>query len=126
MMSEELGGYDGVERRREARVDYVVPLFYKVCKEETISKLLEGYTSNVSSQGLLCSIKDRVNQDSVLWLMFDRDTLDFCAQIEKSSIVYQKGIVGKVVRVQDAQDGTYEVGIRFITREEKGGTSWKP
>jgi hypothetical protein len=125
-MSEELKDYQGIERRQAERVDYAVPLSYKVCKEETISKLLEGYTSNVSPQGLLCNIKDRVSQDSILWLMFDRDTLDFCSQLEKRSLVYQRGIVGKVVRVQDGQNGTYDVGIRFITRDEKDGRTWKP
>ena len=125
-MSEELNDYEGMERRQAERVDYVVPLSYKVCKEETISKLLEGYTSNVSPQGLLCNIKDRVNPDSVLWLMFDRDTLDFCSRLEKSSLVYQKGILGKVIRVQDGRNGTYDVGIRFITREEKDIRHWKP
>ncbi len=124
-MSEEQE-FQGIERRKAGRVEYAVPLSYKVCKEETISKLLEGYTSNISPQGLLCNIKERVSTDNILWLVFDRDTLDFCSQIEKSSLVYQRGIVGKVVRVQDGQNGTYDVGIRFITREEKDGVPWKP
>jgi len=124
-MNQEQSDYSGVERRQTLRIDYAVPLDYKICKTETISKLLEGYTSNVSPAGLLCNLKDKVEEDNILWLLFDRETLDFCSQIEKRSLIYQKGIVGKVIRVQDGQNGTYDVGIRFVTREEKDNRLWR-
>ncbi|MEI6631634.1 MAG: PilZ domain-containing protein [bacterium] len=111
--------YTGSERRQFMRLDYVTPLDYKVCKKETITKLLQGYTSNVSKTGLLCTIKQRVEPEDILWLVFDRDTLNVCQDIEKSSLVYQNGIIGKVVRVELKEDNTYRVGIHFITREEK-------
>lgn len=111
--------YKGQERREFIRLDYVAPIAYKVCREETIHKLLEGYTSNISSSGVLCNIKDKVSQDDILWLSFDRDTLDICHDLEKRCLIYQNGIVGKVIRVQPRQDNSYDVGIQFITREEK-------
>ncbi|MBM3255721.1 MAG: hypothetical protein FJZ08_05415 [Candidatus Omnitrophica bacterium] len=111
--------YIGPERRQFMRLDYVTPLDYKVCKKETITKLLQGYTSNVSKTGLLCTIKQKVEPEDILWLVFDRDTLNICQDIEKSSLVYQNGIIGKVVRVELKDDNTYRVGIHFITREEK-------
>ena len=111
--------YTGPERRQFVRLDYVTPLDYKVCKKETITKLLQGYTSNVSKTGLLCTIKNKVEQDDILWLVFDRDTLSVCRDAEKSSLVYQNGIIGKVVRVDQKEDNTYRVGVHFITREEK-------
>ncbi len=92
--------YTGPERRQFVRLDYVTPLDYKVCKKETITKLLQGYTSNVSKTGLLCTIKQKVEPEDILWLVFDRDTLNICQDIEKSSLVYQNGIIGKVVRVE--------------------------
>jgi len=112
--------YIGPERRQFVRLEYVTPLDFKVCKKETISKLLQGYTSNVSKTGLLCTIKQKVEPDDILWLVFDRDTLSVCKDAEKSSIVYQNGIIGKVVRVELKEDNTHRVGIHFITREEKG------
>lgn len=113
--------YTGQERRQFVRLEYVTPLDYKVCKKETITRLLQGYTSNVSKTGLLCTIKNKVEPEDILWLVFDRDTLSVCKDAEKSSIVYQNGIIGKVVRVEQKDDNTYRVGIHFITREEKNG-----
>lgn len=111
--------YHGQERREFIRLDYVQPLAYKVCNKETVSKLLQGYTVNVSNTGLLCNIKDKVQAEDILWLSFDRDTLTICAEVEKRSLIYQNGIIGKVVWAQQKEDKTYNVGIHFITRQEK-------
>ena len=110
--------YNGPERRRFIRLNHIADLNYKICKKETIHKLLAGYTSNVSQAGLLCNIKDKVHRNDVLWLHFDRDILNICEELEKRSFIYQNGIIGKVVRIADKHDGTYNVGIKFITREE--------
>ena len=67
----------------------------------------------------MCTIKQKVEAEDILWLAFDRDTLTICQDMEKSSLVYQNGIIGKVVRVEPKEDNTYKVGINFITREEK-------
>lgn len=111
--------YRGNERREFIRLDYVQPLAYKVCNKDTVSKLLQGYTVNVSNTGLLCNIKDKVQAEDILWLSFDRDTLSICAEVEKRSLIYQNGIIGKVVWAQQKEDNTYNVGIHFITRQEK-------
>jgi len=109
----------GLERRKFIRLDYIKPLAYKICKKETIDKLLQGYTANVSEAGLLCNLQDKINPDDILWLSFDRDTLTICQDLERRSLIYQNGIIGKVVRTQTRPDGTCEVGVQFITREEK-------
>lgn len=116
----------GQERREFVRLDYVMPLAYKVCKEETITKLLKGYTANVSQTGLLCNIKDKIEIDSIVWLSFDRGILSICEEIEKRSLIYQNGIIGKVVRMEHNQDGTYGIGVKFLTREEKDTTNIYP
>lgn len=118
--------YAGPERRQSARFDYTTPLAYKVCKKKTIHKLLQGYTANISQSGLLCNIKDRVKKNDILWLSFERDTLNICKDLEKRSLIYQNGVVGKVVRVEKKGDGTYNVGVQFITREEKNLTHIYP
>ena len=118
--------YKGPERRQFTRLDYATPVAYKVCKEETISKLLEGYTSNISQSGLLCNLKDRVNKNDILWLSFERSVLNMFEELDKRSLIYQNGIVGKVVRTAHQSDNTYEVGVCFITREEKNLTHIYP
>lgn len=118
--------YKGSERRQFIRLDYTAPLAYKVCKRKTISTLLAGYTSDISRSGLLCNIKDRVKKNDILWLSFDRPTLVICAEIEKRSLLYQSGVIGKVVRIEHKRNNTYNVGIQFITREEKNLTNIYP
>lgn len=114
------------ERRKFQRLQYVNPLSYKVCKEEIISRLLKGYTANISQAGILCKIKDKVKEDDILWLSFDRATLDICEELEKMTLIYQGGVIGKVVRVENKNEDEYEVGVRFITREEQNLTHIYP
>ena len=107
------------ERREFTRLDYAKPIAYKVCKKETISKLLEGYTSNISSSGLLCNVKEGVSCEDILWLSFDRGVLSVCEELEKRVFIYQNGIIGKVVRVESKGLDNFDVGIKFITRQEQ-------
>jgi len=111
--------YIGPERRQFVRLEHSVPLAYKICKKETITKLMQGYTGNVSSVGILCNIKQKVEKDDVLWLSFDRSTLHFCEELEKKSLIYQNGVIGKVARIDNRADGTFNVGVQFLIREEK-------
>jgi len=117
--------YAGSERRQFVRLDYVMPLDFKVCKKKTISKLLAGYTSDISQEGLLCTIKDKVNKNDILWLSFDRSTLNICEELEKRILIYQNGVIGKVVRIEN-KNNDYLVGVKFITREEKNLTHIYP
>ncbi len=115
--------YKGPERRDFMRLDYKAPLAYKVCKEDTINKLLQGYIADISQSGLFCNIKDRVNENDIMWLSFDKSTLNIFEEIERRSLIYQNGIIGKVVRIEPKNDDTYNVGVQFITREEKNSTN---
>jgi len=107
------------ERRSFVRLEYSVPLGFKICNKETISKLCAGYSVNISQSGISCNIRQKVNPDDILWLSFDRATLDFCRDLEKRVLIYQNGIIGNVTRVQSEESGNYNIGVRFITREEK-------
>jgi len=118
--------YDGQEQRDHERFDCMTPLAYKVCSQETLSKLFKGYTVNVSESGLLCNLRDNVKLEDVIWLSFNKSVLELCAEIDKRSFFYQNGVVGKVVRVEDMDDGSFNVGIHFITREEQNLTHIYP
>lgn len=117
--------YTGPERREFVRLDYVNPLAYKICKEQTINKLFQGYTVNISQSGVLCKIKERVGIGDILWLSFDRATLTICEEIEKNCFIYQNGIIGKVVRVEPLGE-SFHIGLKFIIREEKNLTNIYP
>jgi len=109
------------DRRLFSRIDFAAPLAYKVCNKDTLSKILQGYTSNISEAGMLCNIREAVNPDDILWLSFDRGILGMCEELEKRALIYQNGVIGKVVRIQSKGYDNFDVGIKFITREEK---SW--
>lgn len=118
--------YGGTERREFARLNYAQPIAYKVCNKDTISKIMEGYIADISQAGLLCNLKDKVSMEDILWLSFDRATLVIYEELESRSLIYQNGIVGKVVRIEPKEDSTYDVGIKFITRQEKNLTNIYP
>jgi len=118
--------YTGPERRKFVRLDYVAPLGYKICKKETLDKILQGYTANISETGLLCNIKDPVKKNDILWLSFDRGALGLCENMERKALIYQNGVIGKVARVEHKRDNTYNVGVNFITKEEKNLTNIYP
>ncbi len=109
----------GPQRRQFLRLEYITPLACKVCKPETISRLLEGYTANISQAGLLCHLSETVNKNDILWLAFDRATLRICQELEKRCFIYQAGVIGKVVRVENREDVGYDVGVQFLTRREQ-------
>lgn len=118
--------YNDAEHRSFVRLNYIKPLLLKLCKKKTVFNLLDGYTSNISKAGLLCSIKEKVRINDILWLSFDRGTLNFCQELERKALVYQSGIMGKVVRVIHQGKNDYSVGIQFITREEKSHSNIYP
>ena len=118
--------YHGPERRKFMRMDYVTPLAYKVCNPEIIAKLLEGYTADVSEVGLQCTITSKVVRGDILWLSFDRSTLLVCEEMEKQSLIYQNGIIGKVAWVDQKKADSFNVGVQFLTRAEKQDTHIYP
>jgi len=118
--------FDGIERRQFVRFDFVNPLAFKVCKKKTVTQLLDGYTSNVSRGGLRCNIKQCIPKNSILWLSFDRGLLEVCRNIENKCLIYQNGILGKVVWSKKRVNSAYDIGVRFITREEKNLTHIYP
>ena len=107
------------ERRKFVRSGYSVPLGFKICNKETISKLCVGYSVDISQSGISCNIREKVSPDDILWLSFDRETLDFCRDLEKRVLIYQNGVIGNVTRVESEEVGSYNIGIKFVTREEK-------
>jgi len=116
--------YKGPERRDFIRLSYKTPLMYKVCKRKTFSKLMQGYTHNISRSGLRCTLSDKVPMNSVVWLQLDIGALSMCEEIERGCAILQHGILGKVVWVKKKKDKSCDVGVRFITREEKKIEDW--
>ena len=60
-----------------------------------------------------------MNEDDICGFLLTARTLSFCESLEKKYFIYQNGIIGKVVRVEDKDDVLMISGLQFITREEK-------
>jgi hypothetical protein len=118
--------YTGEERREFGRIDCVTPLAYKICKAETVNRLFEGYTMNLSEAGLLCRVKEPLTKDDIVWLSFDRLTLSCCEQMERRAFIYQNGVFGKVVRIEGGPENSFDIGVQFVTREEKNSSNIYP
>jgi len=107
------------ERRNYIRLSYKKPLMYKVCKKATVSKILQGYSRNISNSGLMCNLNERVSKGNILWLRLDTGALELCKEIEGKSVIIQQGVFGRVVWQKKLLDSTYDIGIRFLTRQER-------
>ncbi len=103
------------DRREFIRLKYSAPLGFKICNKETISKLCAGYTVDISQSGLLCNISERVKQDDILWLSFDRSTLDFCRELD---VPYDA--VGKVVVAKTEEEIARGLMFRENLEQDKG------
>ena len=107
------------EKRAAIRISCEAPLMFKICKPKTISKIMEGYTKNVSKDGLQCSINEQVPVGSTLWLKLDRDTLVLCEEIDKRAVILQQGILGQVIWIAPVREHQFDIGLQFLIREEK-------
>jgi len=108
-----------LERRLAVRISCQTPLTFKVCKEKTVSKILHGYTKDISPGGIQCSITQEVPLGCTLWLKLDQDALTLCEEIDKRTVILQQGVLGKVVWVNKIEDNNFDIGLQFITKEEK-------
>ncbi len=67
----------------------------------------------------MCNIKESVPQDSTLWLKLDTGALKLCSEIEKRCVIIQQGILGKIAWFKKRKDKSVDIGVQFVTREEK-------
>jgi len=48
-------------------------------------------------------------------------TLKICQEIESRALIFNKGVLGKVVRVEEdtQRNNTYDVGVCFLRKDQK-------
>lgn len=116
------------ERREFLRVSFKTPVEYKSVSLEKSSATApksvdqKAFSKNISQSGILFQTSGNPPQlSSILWMNLDIRTLNICQEIEKRALVHGKGILGRVVRVEEsAQDGDkFDVGVCFITQDQK-------
>ncbi len=106
--------YKGHDRRAFLRMNYEAPVEVKVLSN--VKDANPATSRNISQTGILFSSEHLVPLSSMVWLNLDINTLSICSEIEENSLIYKNGIVGKVVRVDEADDGNYDIGVCFVKK----------
>jgi hypothetical protein len=116
------------ERRAFFRLNFTTPIRFKTCninelqKNTPVDNSLEGSTRNISQSGILFQTEDRPPQlSSILWMDLDMRTLKICQEIESKALIFNNGVLGKVVRVEEDSDNdnAYDVGVCFLRKDQK-------
>ncbi len=115
------------ERREFFRVKFETPIQFKSYSSDQDPAKRSGLPSSgvsqdISQSGILFQTNNTPPEiSSILWMHLDIRTLKICQEIEKRAIIFNDGLLGKVVRVEeDAKNqNVYEVGVCFLTQDQK-------
>ena len=116
------------EKREFFRLNFSTPVRFKAYQNKGLdesAKLadsLEGKTKNISQNGILFQTGDNPPQlSSIVWMGLDMRTLKICQEIESKAIIFNNGVLGKVVRVEEDtnQDNAYDIGVCFLRKDQK-------
>jgi len=116
--------FRGKERREFLRFDYNEPVRYrliKMKKDTTISSgLMDAISKNLSASGILfvTNVGKEPEVSSLVILDLDFKTTNVCQEIEERALVVDNKLVGKVVRIEDNDDGTCGVGVAFVKKTD--------
>ena len=117
-------GYTGPERRKFLRCDFTKPVKYNtvnVVRDRSITiKLTEAVSKNLSASGILfiTNVGKVPDISSILVLDLDYKTATICKEIEDRVLILDNKLIGRVVRIEDNEDGTCGIGVAFVTRKD--------
>lgn len=111
------------EKRDFFRLNFSTPLEYKTfVGKNSPAAALKGTSENISQSGILFHTKNNPPQiSSLVWLSLDIRTLKICQEIESRALIFNNGLLGRVVRVEEDLQGenTFDVGVCFLTQNQK-------
>lgn len=118
-------GQNSNNKREFFRINVETPLefvnFTSRGQEHQKTALMEGVSKNISQSGLLFHTEAKPPKiSSILWMNLDIRTLKICQEIEDRALLFNDGLVGRVVRVEeDVLNNIYNVGVCFLTQDQK-------
>lgn len=113
------------ERRQFLRCDYEKPIHYSIISTPKDKKspfsLFKAVSKNLSASGILFITKanDVPEISSLLILDLDYKTANVCHEIDKRALIKNNRLLGRVVRIEDNENGTCGVGIAFINKSDR-------
>jgi hypothetical protein len=117
--------YNGAERREFRRCDFEKPFQYREIDSsediKTVPSVIKGVVKNLSASGILFVInsKNIPNTASLLLLELEYYSAVICKELERRSLIAQNIFLGKVVRIQDNDDGTCDVGVALVPKRSE-------
>lgn len=114
----------GADRRNFLRYDFNKPLKYNtikaVEKEAFATSLMDAISKNLSASGILfvTNVAKAPDISSLLALDLDFKTASVCEEIEQSVLVLDNKVIGRVVRIEDNEDGTCGIGVAFLKKSD--------
>ncbi len=114
----------GPDSKREfVRYSYDKPVNFKILfspkQNRPASKLIIGMSKNLSASGILFKSDHLPEISSILELDLDYRTTGICNEIEEHALMIGNKLIGKVVRIEEDEDGKYNVGVVFIKKTDQ-------
>lgn len=120
----------GADRREFFRLNFSSPLQFKSYSARqsapkspsAAQSSSKGTSQNISQSGILFQTEKNPPQlSSLLWMDLDLRTLNICQEIERKALLLNRGLVGRVVRVEEDPENNrrYDVGVCFLTQDER-------
>jgi len=116
--------HNAKEKREFLRYDYTKPIAYLTLSEakntNAASRILTAISKNLSAAGILFTARvDKLpGISSVLAMDLDYRTTGVCKEIEECALILKNRLIGRVVRIEDNEDGTCGVGVAFIKKSD--------
>ena len=116
--------YTKNDRREFLRYDYERPLHYSLISSPkdtpSLSSIINGVSKNLSASGILFITDARKVPEisSLIVLDLDYKTAHVCREIDERAVIVKNKLLGRVVRIEDNEDGTCGVGVAFINKSD--------
>lgn len=115
--------YGGAEKREFLRYKHERPVNYKIVSPykdgDIAAKFIGAVSKNLSVSGILFKSNFMPQISSVIIMDLDYRTSRICQEIEDRTLTINDKVVGKVVRIEANDDGTYDVGVAFVKKSDK-------
>ena len=110
------------ERREFFRYKHEKPVYYKSVgipsQRGKASKSIKAMSKNLSTSGLLFTTELVPELSSIVAIELDYRISRICREIESKTLMLENKLIGKVVRIEDAGGGFYDIGVAFIKKSE--------
>lgn len=112
--------YTGKDRREFFRYRHEQPARFKEISgnDKTISELAGAITKNLSVSGMLFTSEYPPRLSSIIVLDVDYRTSRLCEEIEERALILNNKLLGKVVRIEDNDNGSYDIGVAFVRKTD--------